>query len=335
MSVVYIGAFPPGYGGVTIKNQNLYSALKDCIEIDKVDLNIVKKGNIREGVRLITKLLNKHNSFVIGVSGRKTRKRFCSLLYHINRSSMKRSLLIVMGGTASNDMAKDKTYGKYVKEYKTIYVETNGMKKTLLDVGITNVDIYPNGRFRPKHLIDSNTSGKLKCVFFSKICEQKGCTEILDAARKMDTVQFAFYGEIDKSYVEFFMKRIDELKNADYYGVFAGSPEDVYRELSNYDVLLFPTKYTIEGVPGILVEAKISGMTIIASDASYNREIVQDGENGFILDQITADCLSAKIGIYDKDRELLKRHRQKSLNSANAFFIDKYISNIVVDLGEG
>ena len=39
MKAYYIGIFPPKYGGVTIKNDNLYNALKNYIEIDKIDLN--------------------------------------------------------------------------------------------------------------------------------------------------------------------------------------------------------------------------------------------------------------------------------------------------------
>lgn len=331
MRYIYVGAFPPPYGGVTIKNSNLYQALSEKVPIIKVDLREIKKNPFLL-IKLFVTLTDMNNRFVIGIAGKKNRKIISGIMYWFNRQRMNQSILIVMGGTASNDMAKDKIYGKYVREYKNIYVETKGMKKTLLDAGITNVEIYPNGRFRPKKLIVSNTSDRLKCVFFSMICEKKGCTEILDVARKMNTVEFAFYGEIDKSYEEYFKNRIAELNNADYYGIFNGSPDDVYRELSNYDVLLFPTKYTIEGVPGILVEAKISGITIIASNASYNRELVQDGENGFILEHNTVESLVEKIDNYNRNRDLLGKHKLNSLNSANYYFIDNYIPKIIADM---
>ena len=61
MSIVYMGAFPPGYGGVTIKNQNLYAALEKEIPIKKVDFNRVKRKDIKEAGRLVFHLLNPRN----------------------------------------------------------------------------------------------------------------------------------------------------------------------------------------------------------------------------------------------------------------------------------
>ena len=67
MALVYIGAFPPGYGGVTVKNLNLYTAIKRHTEIDKIDLNIIKRRNVKEAIRLLLFLLNRGNRFVIGI----------------------------------------------------------------------------------------------------------------------------------------------------------------------------------------------------------------------------------------------------------------------------
>ena len=45
MAIYYLGTFPPEYGGVTVKNQNLYSALSKKIEIDRVDFSEIKRRN--------------------------------------------------------------------------------------------------------------------------------------------------------------------------------------------------------------------------------------------------------------------------------------------------
>lgn len=107
MSVVYMGAFPPGYGGVTIKNQNLYIALEKEMPIKKVDFNKVKRKNVKESIRLVFHLLNPGDRFVVGVSGKTTRKRFTQVLYYLNRKAMKKSIIMIMGGTASHDMSAD------------------------------------------------------------------------------------------------------------------------------------------------------------------------------------------------------------------------------------
>ena len=95
MSIVYMGAFPPGYGGVTIKNQNLYAALEKEIPIKKVDFNRVKRKDIKEAGRLVFHLLNPRNRFVVGVSGKITRKRFTQVLYYLNRKAMRKSIIMI------------------------------------------------------------------------------------------------------------------------------------------------------------------------------------------------------------------------------------------------
>ena len=112
MMIYYIGGFPPPYGGVTIKNKNLLLALEEKLTIKPINLNDIKKGKVNELIRLIIALLNRNNKFVIGVAGKNTRKRFCALLYRINRRSMHKSIIILMGGTASYDIAADPAYSK-------------------------------------------------------------------------------------------------------------------------------------------------------------------------------------------------------------------------------
>ena len=105
-----MGAFPPGYGGVTIKNKNLYDALSAKTNVLKVDLNKIKKRDIKETFKFITALLGRKNRFLIGVSGKQTRKKFTQLLYYVNRKAMNHSLIFLMGGTVADDIASDPEY---------------------------------------------------------------------------------------------------------------------------------------------------------------------------------------------------------------------------------
>lgn len=337
-SIVYIGAFPPRYGGVTVKNENLYIALKKDVEIKKVDLNLVKCGNIREIIRFIVALINRKNQFVIGVSARSI-KRFCFILYHINRTSMKSSLLIIMGGTMSKKMFEDKKYRKYVRTFKAVYVETQGMMEDLQRAGLTNGAIYPNCRFRPtSYWIDKKLKRKnrerLKCVFFSMIQREKGVDIILEAAEMLPDIEFIFYGNITPLFEDEFYAGIDRLDNVSYMGVFEGSDDDVYAEISQYDILLLPTKWKTEGVPGILVEAKIAGLPCIVSGESYNAEIVRDGRDGIVLGENTGRCLADAIAKLDGDRELLSRLAIESARSADAYLIENNVSKIIQCLRE-
>ena len=266
MQTCYLGSFPPPYGGVTIKNMNLHSALNAEIRIDKVDFSKIKAKDIQELFRLLSVLIRRNNFFVVGVAGQKTRKNFCKLLYYIHRKAMGHSLIFLMGGSVSHDIASDTEYQKYISAYKAVYVETQGMKTELEKVGLRNMHVYPNCRFRPQRCLDINRKlgGSLRCVFFSRVTPDKGIDIVLDTAKILSSVEFHLYGEIDSAYCDTFTNALSISSNITYHGVFKGRDEEVYGELSKYDVMLLPTRWKFEGIPGVLVESKMQiGMSYI------------------------------------------------------------------------
>lgn len=328
-----MGAFPPGYGGVTIKNQNLYIALEKEMPIKKVDLNKVKRKDLKEMGRFLFHLFNSRDRFVIGVSGKTTRKRFTQILYYFNRKAMKKSIIMIMGGTASHDMSIDPEYKKCAKNYKKIYVETQSMKAEMDAAGFENVDIYPNGRFRPQKAVELKESyEKLRCVFFSQIQPEKGADLVLEAAKILPHIDFFFYGSIVDGYKDRFISSVNAQQNVSYYGVFKDHIDAVYMELSKYDLLLFPTKWDIEGVPGVLVEGKITGLAEIVSNKSYNAELVHDGVEGIVLKENSVNCLATAIKELDGDRQKLNVLKTGSKLSAEQYFIENYISAIKKEL---
>lgn len=330
MSVFYLGSFPPTYGGVTVKNEILFTALASKIHIKRIDFNRIKKIDWGEMCRLIFAIMNPKNCFVIGVSGKKTRRRLTQLLFYCNRKAMQNSVLVVMGGTAHHDMSVDVEYKKSANVYKKIYVETQTMKNEMNEAGFVNVDIYPNCRFSPQcYRVDRVNDEKLKCVFFSRIQPEKGADLVLEVAKELQEVQFVFYGEINKTYQADFLSSVNALKNVSYYGVFRGSNEEVYSELAKYDLLLFPTRWENEGVPGILIEGKIAGIAEIVSDKNYNAEIVLHGVEGVVLKKNTSKELVSVIQNLAKNRALIERLKNGSCQSAKQYFIENYIDGIV------
>ena len=72
------------------------------------------------------------------------------------------------------------------------------------------------------------------------------------------------------------MKTLPE--NINYRGVidFEKSTEI----LKEYDILLFPTKFKTEGIPGTIIDAYASGLAIVASKWDNYSEIIDDGITG-------------------------------------------------------
>lgn len=331
MRIRYIGSFPPPYGGVTIKNKLIADCLSKYFSISYPP----RQSWIPSGVRQllsIAQAMIPFQTLILGISSRGGKSWLITkLLFCFNRRTMNRSLYFMMGGQECYRIAASEEELKCYSNYKQIYVETDSMADALKRSGLTNVSIFPNCRQRPK--IDYSNrvvkgQEKLRCVFFSQIQPQKGVGLILEAARSSPDIEFSFYGSIDPGFIEEFQEKVELYPNCRYMGVFKGSNEEVYRELSGYDVLLFPTQWDTEGVPGILVEAKIAGLPCIVSNMSYNSELVQDNEEGIVLSENDAESLVQAISRLDQDRELLQKLSDGSYHSAERFYIENFIEEI-------
>ena len=149
MAIYYIGAFPPVYGGVTIKNKNLCEALSEQLDVHRIDMNLVKRGNVWEMLRLSWAMLV-GKQYVIGLAGHGNRRVFTKLMYCFKRKAMRRSIMLIMGGIVEDMVASE--YVKKLNTYRCICVELSSMASKLETAGVANVEIYPNGRPRPEKL---------------------------------------------------------------------------------------------------------------------------------------------------------------------------------------
>lgn len=333
----YIGAVPPPYGGVTVKNKLLLDILRSNIDIELIDLGLIKKFNLVELRKLVLALLSRDSVFVIGSASR-MRKVLSWFLYHFNKRCMKRSLLVVMGGTFAELISKQKNYAKWVSGYKKIYVETNGMRNMLEMCGLDSADVLPNCRPRPAKLPElcPSKAGRLRCIFFSQISREKGADIVLETAALLRKVlpglNIDFYGHIIDQYKCDFEKIITTIDTVEYKGVFKADGENIYQKLNEYDLLLLPTRWKHEGVPGVLVEAKISALPAIVSDIRFNAEIVEDGVSGVVIDKNDAESLAQAILRLAGDPILLDNMKKKARESAEYYFADRYIPAVLEQL---
>ena len=316
----YMGSFPPPYGGVTVKNKLLYSLLKEKIEI-----------HARQKFTLLSTIeaLLFGNQYILAVGSTKKLLKLTTTLYYFRPEAMSKSIVFVMGGDLADLVDEKPVMINRLQHYRQIYVEPTGMMIRLQKMGLKNLSLLPNCRVRPERSVVSyKDNGNLNCVFFSTIQENKGVDNILTVAKELPNVDFSFYGHIDDDYKEYFTDAVAELPNVKYMGVFSGDSESVYSELAKYDVVLLPTKWKTEGIPGILVEAKIAGVTCIVSDECYNAEIIKNGEEGIVLSENTPERLKEAIIKLDSDRELLNRLKSNNHASAEKYYIENYIGQI-------
>ncbi|MGD0881404.1 MAG: glycosyltransferase family 4 protein [Acidimicrobiales bacterium] len=63
-----------------------------------------------------------------------------------------------------------------------------------------------------------------------------------------------------------------------------GSRSDVADLLGRADIMVFPSRPQGEGMPGVLIEAGLSALPVVATDVPGVRSVVDDGTTGFIVD---------------------------------------------------
>jgi len=71
-----------------------------------------------------------------------------------------------------------------------------------------------------------------------------------------------------------------------------GTRSDVAEVLRGADVFVFPSLPTGEGMPGVLIEAGLTGLPVVATAVPGVRSIVEDGKGGFVVD---VDDLEAMV----------------------------------------
>jgi glycosyltransferase involved in cell wall biosynthesis len=234
-----------------------------------------------------------------------------------------------MGGQFGDIVATDQQYQKWVKCYKMIFVETVGMRDTLRSVGVNNVSVFPNCRKKPEtDVLVRPRSGKLKCVCFSMIYPEKGIDTVLEAARQLPDVSFEFWGVIRDEYKSEFLAAVNAQSNCRYRGVYNVEGDNVYKMLNQYDLLLFPTRLSGEGVPGTLIEAKIAALPAIVSNVAYNAQLVENGVSGLVMQECTVKCLVEAIKIAEND-ELLTKLKCGAQESGKWYYFEEYLDDLI------
>ena len=117
-----------------------------------------------------------------------------------------------------------------------------------------------------------------------------------------------------------FMKLINLYKDygVSYKGIL--QQNDIYTTLCQYDVLLFPT--LIDGIPGSIIDAYISSLTVVATNWEYANEIIDNNINGFIVafdnPQKQEEFNERIIRLYN-DRDLLEKMKYNAYLSREKY----------------
>lgn len=239
-------------------------------------INVIKAFKISENIII----LPAHNGIKI----------FVPLCNFMNIFYKRKLHYVVIGGWLNKFLNTHKYLEKKLKRFNGIYVETNGMKKNLIDKGFVNIYVMPNFKnikiLNINELFYNNEEPFHLCTF-SRVMKEKGIEEAIEAVKKInlkynrEVFTLDIYGQIENNQVDWF----NDIKSnfpeyVNYKGLIAYDKST--EVLKNYRGLLFLTYYEGEGFAGTLLDAMAAGVPVIATDWKYNKEIINEN-NGIIV----------------------------------------------------
>jgi N,N'-diacetylbacillosaminyl-diphospho-undecaprenol alpha-1,3-N-acetylgalactosaminyltransferase len=148
----------------------------------------------------------------------------------------------------------------------------------------------------------------------------KGTEDFYKSAKALPYYDFVFVGDIDEGN-KFGMSR--EFMSSGSVK-WLGFRNDIAELISISDLVVLPSYR--EGVPRTLLEAGSMGKPIVTTDTVGCREVVKDGENGFLVPVADWEILAKKIEEILENRKL---HKEMSLKSREIAEKEFDIKNIV------
>ncbi len=176
---------------------------------------------------------------------------------------------------------------------RPIYVQGDWIKRDLDDLGVSDVRVLSNLRPRPTARWSPAALAERKLVFVSRVIPDKGVERAMAAVETLRAggldVTLDVYGPVPPEYAKRFEAVLERSPGSSYRGVL--KPEAVTDALAPYAAMVLPTTWSGEGMPGIVVEAGMVGMPVIASDLVPIAEVIDHGRSGLLVDPHDPEAL--------------------------------------------
>ena len=293
-NIIFVGWVNQGRApvdGETTKNQYIIAELKRYCKVTVLDF-YEKRRHPWVYVQALWALLAKPKATIIFST---SAKNVYSILRLFKGLHVRRDIIYwVIGGAFAKQVRDGKFRADVFNYIKYNLVQCHSMIGELKDAGVTNARFVSN--FKPipyypdleKALAARAKSETIRFVFLSRVMPSKGCDYILEAVRRLNAkglqhrFSVDFYGKIDAAYREQFLKEVGLLENVAWHGLLDLRTNECYDILSSYHAMLFPTFHPSEGFAGVMIDAFIASLPVLASDWAHNTETITDGEQGII-----------------------------------------------------
>jgi L-malate glycosyltransferase len=207
------------------------------------------------------------------------------------------------------------------KKADAVISNSEGLKKLALKSKPgQEIDIIYNGTDVQKFKPDDSLRNKEKFIITlggTRVTARKGIMYLLEAMgelhQKYPRLYLTVIGEGDEK--EDLERLAEKLKIQDKI-IFLGRID--YKKIAAYyqEASAFILPSLNEGMSNAMLEALASGLPIIATDTGGTRELVSDGENGFIIKMKDSEDIARKLEVLINDSDLRLKMSTKSRKKA-------------------
>ncbi len=277
--------------GQNVKTRNVRVLLEQWLGLGQVDW--FDTAGLRRNPLTLLILICKvwHCRQLVWLPAANNMKVHIRLLDTLSRLRGFSILYIVIGGWLVEECRQHPRYIPALRRMRGIYTETKQMRDDLqTEFDLHNTYWFPNFRFTalptmPQKVTSTNT---LRLVFMARINRKKGLDWIFDMAEQLQQMGLAnrlhldLYGLMYAPDEQWFSSQLALYPWMTYLGLL--QEQDILSTLCQYDLMLLPTHYYTEGMPGSILDAYQAALPVIVTKWKHATEFVQDNQTGYIVD---------------------------------------------------
>ena len=275
--------------GQTIKTKNVTRELEKYFG-EELILKIDTHGGVKLLPNIILKMIKafKSSENIIIFPAHNGVRIFVPLCNIINIFFRRKLHYVVIGGWLPS-FIRNRVILKFgLMFFDGIYVETSTMKNELEKLGLNNIDILKN--FKKIKILSNSDLDSLyykpyKICTFSRVMKEKGIEDIVDAVisinkKNRDNIyELDIYGQVETGQEEWFEKLKKSFPDYISYKGMVQSDKSV-EVIKKYFLLVFPTRFFTEGIPGTILDAYAAGVPVLSSRWKNFVDVVDDGCTG-------------------------------------------------------
>lgn len=192
-----------------------------------------------------------------------------------------------------------------------------------------NISLLPNAINLNRFYTSKKDKSCFTIISIGNLVEKKGHKLLLDTVKLLVDLNINIklkilgYGNLQDSLIQY-SKNLD----INEYVEFLGNVSDVEGYLAKADIYVHTASYEPFGLA--LIEAMASSLPVICTDGGGNRDLIEDGGNGFMIDKRDPKLIADKIVLLLNNEELRLKIGYYAQQFSKQYDIKVYVNKLLV-----